>query len=49
MKTIKAFTKISISASVPAICDSAIRQHLLENPDCAKNYNGEMFCIIGKA
>ena len=22
---------------------------LLENPDCAKNYNGDMFRIIGKA
>ena len=30
-------------------CDSAIGQHLLENPDCAKNYNGDMFRIIGKA
>ena len=30
-------------------CDSAIVQHLLENPDCAKNYNGDMFRIIGKA
>ena len=32
-------------------CDSAIGQHLLENPDCAKNYNGDMFHdrIIGKA
>ena len=30
-------------------CDSAIRQHLLENPDCAKNYNCDMFRIIGKA
>ena len=29
-------------------CDSAIGQHLLENPDCAKNYNGDMFRIIGK-
>ena len=30
-------------------CDSAIGQHLPENPDCAKNYNGDMFRIIGKA
>ena len=30
-------------------CDSAIGQHLLENPDCAKNYNCDMFRIIGKA
>ena len=30
-------------------CDSVIGQHLLENPDCAKNYNGDMFQIIGKA
>ena len=30
-------------------CDSAIGQHLLENPDCAKNHNGDMFRIIGKA
>ena len=30
-------------------CDSAIGQHLLENPDCTKNYNGDMFRIIGKA
>ena len=30
-------------------CDSAIGKHLLENPDCAKNYNGDMFRIIGKA
>ena len=30
-------------------CDSAIGQHLLENPDCAKNYNGDMFRIIGKS
>ena len=29
-------------------CDSAIGPHLLENPDCAKNYNGDMFRIIGK-
>ena len=30
-------------------CDSAIGQHLLENLDCAKNYNCDMFWIIGKA
>ena len=30
-------------------CDSAIGQHLLENPDCAKYYNGDLFRIIGKA
>ena len=30
-------------------CDSAIGQHLLENPDCAKNYNCDMFRNIGKA
>ena len=30
-------------------CDSAIGQHLLENPDCANNYNCDMFRIIGKA
>ena len=30
-------------------CDSAIGQHLLENPDCAKNYNDDMFRIIDKA
>ena len=30
-------------------CDSAIGQHLLENPDCAKLYNGDMFHIIGRA
>ena len=29
-------------------CGSAIGQHLLENPDCTKNYNGDMFRIIGK-
>ena len=29
-------------------CHSAIGQHLLENPDCAKSYNGNMFRIIGK-
>ena len=30
-------------------CDFTIGQHLLENPDCAKNYNGDMLQIIGKA
>ena len=29
--------------------DSAIGQHLLDNPDCAKLYNDDMFRIIGKA
>ena len=30
-------------------CDSANGQHLLENPDCAQIYNGNMFRTIGKA
>ena len=30
-------------------CNSAIGQHLLENQDCSKNYNGDMFRIIGRA
>ena len=30
-------------------CDSAIKQHLLETPDCAKNYDRDMFRIIGRA
>ena len=30
-------------------CDSVIGQHLLESPDCAKNYNGDMFQILRKA
>ena len=29
--------------------DSAIGQHLLDNPDCAKLYNDDMFRIIGRA
>ena len=29
--------------------DSAIGQHLLVNPDCAKLYNDDMFRIIGRA
>ena len=29
--------------------DSAIGQHLLDNPDCAKLYNDDMFQIIGRA
>ena len=29
-------------------CDSAIGQHLLENPECAKIYNDDKFWIIGK-
>ena len=29
--------------------DSAIGQHLLDNPDCAKLYNDDMFRIIGIA
>ena len=30
-------------------CDSAIGQHLLENPDCAKTYSDDNFRIIGQA
>ena len=30
-------------------CDSAIGQHLLENPECAKIYNDDKFRIIGQA
>ena len=37
------------SKNTTRTCDSAIRQILLENPDCAKNYNGDMFRTIGKA
>ena len=29
--------------------DSAIGQHLLDNPDCAKLYNDDKFWIIGRA
>ena len=29
--------------------NSAIGQHLLDNPDCAKLYNNDMFRIIGRA
>ena len=29
--------------------DSAIGQHLLDNPDCEKLYNDDMFRIIGRA
>ena len=37
------------SKTTTKTCDSAIGQHLLQNPDCAKNYNGDMFRIIGKS
>ena len=30
-------------------CDSAIGQHLLENPECTKMYNDDKFRIIGQA
>ena len=30
-------------------CDSAIGQHLLENPECAKMYNDDKFRIIRQA
>ena len=30
-------------------CESAIGQHLLTNPECAKTYTGDNFRIIGKA
>ena len=30
-------------------CDSAIGQHPLENPECAKMYNDEKFRVIGQA
>ena len=30
-------------------CDSAIGQHLLENPECAKMYNDEKFRTISQA
>ena len=36
------------SKSTAKTCDYAIGQRLLENPDCAKNYNGNMFRIIDK-
>ena len=30
-------------------CESAIRQHLITNPECAKTYTDENFRIIGQA
>ena len=30
-------------------CDSAIGQHLLENDQCAVNYNNKRFSILAKA
>ena len=37
------------SKTTTKTCDSAIGQHLPENPDCTENYHGDMFRIIGKA
>ena len=31
------------------ICESAIGQHLIANPDCAKTYTDEYFRIIGQS
>ena len=42
-------TRSCRSKSTTKTYDSAIGQLLMENTDCAKNYNGEMFRIFGEA
>ena len=37
------------SSNTVKTSDSAIGQHLLDNPDCAKIYKDDMFQIIGSA
>ena len=39
----------ALSCVIPKYLDSAVGQHLAENPDCGRKYNDDCFSVIGKA
>ena len=49
VKQVLSYGRVTISAIGQQDCDSAIGQHLLDNEQCAANYNDKRFKILAVA